>query len=78
MQHGLSAAGDPVAALASDRPLTPAVAAQLRSRTTSTIRSSCNTLHITGELHGDLGRAYSGLPVSAVLAHAFRSPSGWP
>lgn len=27
--------------------------------------------YLGGILHGDLGRAYSGLPVSAVLAHAF-------
>ena len=40
--------------------------------TTSTIPSSLQYLrYLGGVLHGDLGRSYSGLPVSAVLAHAF-------
>ncbi|MEE6177107.1 ABC transporter permease [Mycobacterium sp. 050134] len=64
--------GDPVAAMAGDRPLTPAVAAALRARyhldepfLTQYLR------YLSGVLHGDLGRSYSGLPVRLVLAHAF-------
>ncbi|OMC13632.1 ABC transporter permease [Mycobacterium sp. SP-6446] len=64
--------GDPVAAMAGDRPLTPAVAAALRARyhlddpfIVQYVR------YLGGVLHGDLGRSFSGLPVSAVLAHAF-------
>ncbi|OBH32557.1 ABC transporter permease [Mycobacterium sp. E1715] len=64
--------GDPVAAIAGDRPLTPEVAAQLRARyhlddpfIVQYVR------YLGGVLHGDLGRSYSGLPVSDVLAHAF-------
>lgn len=64
--------GDPVAALAGDRPLTPAVAAQLRSHYHLDDPFLVQYLrYLGGILHGDLGRAYSGLPVSAVLAHAF-------
>lgn len=64
--------GDPVAAMAGDRPLTPEVAAQLRARyhlddpfTRQYLR------YLGGFLRGDLGRSYSGLPVADVLAHAF-------
>src|ERR1700759_4207910 len=64
--------GDPVAAMAGDRPLTPAVAAALRARYHLDEPFLLQYLrYLGGVLHGDLGRAYSGLPVSAVLAHAF-------
>ncbi|BCO97638.1 ABC transporter permease [Mycobacterium intracellulare] len=64
--------GDPLAAIAGDRPLTPAVAAQLRARYHLDDPFIVQYLHyLGGVLHGDLGRAYSGLPVSDVLAHAF-------
>ncbi|KAA1251140.1 ABC transporter permease [Mycobacterium simiae] len=64
--------GDPVAAIAGDRPLTPAVAAQLRARYHLDDPFLVQYLRFLGGLlHGDLGRAYSGLPVSSVLAHAF-------
>ncbi|AFC51925.1 MULTISPECIES: ABC transporter permease [Mycobacterium] len=64
--------GDPLAAIAGDRPLTPAVAAQLRARYQLDDPFIVQYLHyLGGVLHGDLGRAYSGLPVSDVLAHAF-------
>src|ERR1700758_707149 len=64
--------GDPLAAMAGDRPLTPAVAAQLRARYHLDDPFFVQYLrYLGGVLHGDLGRAYSGLPVSDVLAHAF-------
>ncbi len=64
--------GDPVAAMAGDRPLTPAVAAALRARYHLDDPFLLQYLrYLGGILHGDLGRSYSGLPVSAVLAHAF-------
>lgn len=64
--------GDPIAAIAGDRPLTPEVAAQLRSRYHLDDPFLLQYLrYLGGILHGDLGRAYSGLPVSSVLAHAF-------
>ncbi|MHA7650130.1 ABC transporter permease [Mycobacterium sp. ML4] len=64
--------GDPVAAIAGDRPLSPEVAAQLRARYHLDDPFLVQYLRYVGGLvHGDLGRAYSGLPVSAVLAHAF-------
>jgi oligopeptide transport system permease protein len=64
--------GDPLAALAGDRPLTPAVAAQLRARYHLDEPFLLQYLrYLGGILHGDLGRSYSGLPVSSVLAHAF-------
>ncbi|ORA83946.1 ABC transporter permease [Mycobacterium malmoense] len=64
--------GDPVAAMAGDRPLTPAVAAALRARYHLDDPFLLQYLrYLGGVLHGDLGRSYSGLPVSAVLAHAF-------
>ncbi len=64
--------GDPVAAMAGDRPLTPAVAAALRARYHLDDPFFLQYLrYLGGILHGDLGRSYSGLPVSAVLAHAF-------
>ncbi|OBG55495.1 MULTISPECIES: ABC transporter permease [unclassified Mycobacterium] len=64
--------GDPVAAIAGDRPLTPEVAAQLRARYHLDDPFIVQYLrYLGGVLHGDLGRSYSGLPVSDVLAHAF-------
>ena len=64
--------GDPVAAMAGDRPLTPAVAAQLRARYHLDDPFFLQYLrYLGGVLHGDLGRSYSGLAVSEVLAHAF-------
>ncbi|ORB35487.1 ABC transporter permease [Mycobacterium persicum] len=64
--------GDPLAAMAGDRPLTPAVAAQLRARYHLDDPFLVQYLrYLGGALRGDLGRAYSGLPVSSVLAHAF-------
>lgn len=64
--------GDPLAAIAGDRPLTPAVAAALRARYHLDDPFIVQYLrYLGGVVHGDLGRAYSGLPVSAVLAHAF-------
>jgi oligopeptide transport system permease protein len=64
--------GDPLAAMAGDRPLTPAVATALRARYHLDDPFMVQYLrYLGGVLHGDLGRSYSGLPVSAVLAHAF-------
>lgn len=64
--------GDPVAAIAGDRPLTPEVAAQLRARYHLDDPFLLQYLrYLGGVLHGELGRSYSGLPVSDVLAHAF-------
>lgn len=64
--------GDPVAAMAGDRPLTPAVAAALRARYHLDDPFILQYLRYLGGIaRGDLGRSYSGLPVSAVLAHAF-------
>ncbi|MCV7382150.1 ABC transporter permease [Mycobacterium alsense] len=64
--------GDPVAAMAGDRPLTPAVAAALRARYHLDDPFIVQYLrYLGGILHGDLGHSYSGLPISAVLAHAF-------
>jgi oligopeptide transport system permease protein len=64
--------GDPVAALGGDRPLSPAVAAQLRAQYHLDDPFVLQyARYLGGILHGDLGRAYSGLPVSVVLAQAF-------
>ena len=64
--------GDPIAALGGDRPLSPAVAAQLRAQYHLNDPFLLQYLHYLGGIaHGDLGRAYSGLPVSTVLAQAF-------
>jgi oligopeptide transport system permease protein len=64
--------GDPVAAMAGDRPLTPTAAAALRARYHLDDPFILQYLrYLGGVLHGDLGRSYSGLPVSSVLAHAF-------
>ncbi|MGH3562344.1 MAG: ABC transporter permease [Mycobacterium sp.] len=64
--------GDPLAALGGDRPLSPAVAAQLRAQYHLDEPFWLQYLHYLGGIaHGDLGRAYSGLPVKDVLAQAF-------
>src|ERR1700733_6984789 len=64
--------GDPIAALGGDRPLSPAVAAQLRAQYHLNDPFWLQYLHYLGGIaHGDLGHAYSGLPVTTVLAQAF-------
>jgi oligopeptide transport system permease protein len=64
--------GDPIAALGGDRPLSPAVAAQLRAQYHLNDPFLVQYWHyLDGIIHGDLGRAYSGLPVRTVLAQAF-------
>ena len=64
--------GDPVAALGGDRPVTPAVAAQLRAQYHLDDPFLVQYLrYLAGILHGDFGRSYSGLPVKDVLAQAF-------
>ncbi|MDT5229247.1 MAG: oligopeptide transport system permease protein [Mycobacterium sp.] len=64
--------GDPIAALGGDRPLSPAVAAQLRAQYHLDDPFWLQYLHyLGGVVHGDLGRAYSGLAVSTVRAQAF-------
>jgi oligopeptide transport system permease protein len=64
--------GDPIAALGGDRPLSPALVAQLRAQYHLDDPFWLQYLHYLGGIaHGDLGRAYSGLPVSTVLAQAF-------
>lgn len=64
--------GDPVAALGGDRPVTPAVAAQLRAQYHLDDPFLMQYLHyLAGILRGDFGRAYSGLPVEEVLRQAF-------
>ena len=64
--------GDPLAALGGDRPLSPAVAAELRSQYHLDDPFWLQYLHyLVGILRGDLGRAYSGLTVKEVLAQAF-------
>src|ERR1700678_1598727 len=62
----------PIAALGGDRPLSPAVAAQLRAQYHLNDPFWMQYLHyLGGILHGALGPAYSGLPVTSVLAQAF-------
>ena len=64
--------GDPIAALGGDRPLSPAVAAALRAQYHLDDPFWLQYAHyLGGILRGDLGRAYSGLPVTTVLAQAF-------
>jgi len=64
--------GDPVAALGGDRPVTPAVAAQLRAQYHLDDPFLLQYVrYLGGILRGDFGRAYSGLSVRAVLAQAF-------
>lgn len=64
--------GDPIATLGGDRPLPPEVAAQLRAQYHLDEPFLLQYLHyLAGIAHGDLGRAYSGIPVTDVLAQAF-------
>lgn len=64
--------GDPIAALGGDRPVSPAVAAALRAQYHLDDPFWLQYLrYLGGVLRGDLGHAYSGLPVSTVLAQAF-------
>ena len=64
--------GDPIAALGGDRPLSPAVAAQLRAQYHLDDPFWLQYVRYLGGLfRGDLGQAYSGLPVTTVLAQAF-------
>ncbi len=64
--------GDPVAALGGDRPVTPAVAAQLRAQYHLDDPFLLQYVrYLGGILRGDFGRAYSGLSVREVLAQAF-------
>jgi len=64
--------GDPVAALAGERAMSPEVTAQLRSQYHLDDPFWLQYLrYLSGIVRGDLGRAYSGLPVKDVLAQAF-------
>lgn len=64
--------GDPLAAIAGDKPLTPGVAAQLRAQYHLDDPFWQQYLHyLGGVLQGDFGKSFSGLPVSKVLAQAF-------
>jgi oligopeptide transport system permease protein len=64
--------GDPIAALGGDRPLSPALAAQLRAQYHLDDPFWLQYLkYLQGLLRGDLGQSYSGLPVSGVVAQAF-------
>lgn len=64
--------GDPIVALGGDRPLSPAVVAQLRAQYHLDEPFWMQYLrYLGGILHGDFGRSFSGLPVSDVLAQAF-------
>src|ERR1700759_1719060 len=64
--------GDPIAALGGDRPLSPAGAGPPRAKYPLDDPFWLQYLHsLGGVLHGALGHAYSGLPVTTVLAQAF-------
>lgn len=64
--------GDPVAALGGDRPVSPALAAQLRSQYHLDDPFWLQYLkYLQGLARGDLGRSFSGLPVKDALAQAF-------
>lgn len=64
--------GDPIAALGGDRPVSPALAAQLRSQYHLDDPFWFQYLkYLQGLARGDLGRSFSGLPVKDVLAQAF-------
>ncbi len=64
--------GDPIAALGGDRPVSPALAAQLRAQYHLDDPFWTQYLqYLQGLLRGDLGRSFSGLPVKDVLAQAF-------
>lgn len=64
--------GDPIVALAGDRPLSPAMVAQLRSQYHLDDPFWLQYLRYLGNvLRGDFGQSFSGLPVRDVLAQAF-------
>jgi len=64
--------GDPIAALGGNRPVSPGVAAQLRAQYHLDDPFWLQYLkYLEGIARGDLGRSFSGLPVSTVLAQAF-------
>ena len=64
--------GDPIAALGGDRPLSPGGGRAIACAVPPDDPFWLQYLHyLGGILHGDLGHAYSGLPVSTVLAQAF-------
>ncbi len=64
--------GDPIAALGGDRPVSPALAAQLRAQYHLDDPFWLQYLkYLQGLTRGDLGRSFSGLPVKDVLAQAF-------
>jgi oligopeptide transport system permease protein len=64
--------GDPIAALGGNRPVSPGVAAQLRAQYHLDDPFWLQYLkYLGGIARGDLGRSYSGLPVSHLLAQAF-------
>jgi oligopeptide transport system permease protein len=64
--------GDPIAALAGDKPVSPALAAQLRAQYHLDDPFWLQYLkYLQGLARGDLGRSFSGLPVKDVLAQAF-------
>ena len=64
--------GDPIVALGGDRPLSPAVIAQLRAQYHLDQPFWMQYLrYLGGILRGDFGVSFSGVPVSDVLAQAF-------
>jgi oligopeptide transport system permease protein len=64
--------GDPIAVLGGDRPVSPALAAQLRAQYHLGDPFWLQYLkYLQGVFTGDLGRSFSGLPVKDVLAQAF-------
>src|SRR6185312_8300478 len=64
--------GDPIAALGGDRPVSPALAAQLRAQYHLNDPFWMQYLkYLQGLVRGDLGRSFSGLPIKDVLAQAF-------
>lgn len=64
--------GDPIQALAGDKPLTPAVEAQLRERYNLDKPFLVQyALYLGGIAQFDFGQTFSGRPVTAALADAF-------
>jgi oligopeptide transport system permease protein len=64
--------GDPIAALGGNRPVGPGVAAQLRAQYHLDDPFWLQYLkYLQGFARGDLGRSFSGLPVTDVVAQAF-------
>jgi oligopeptide transport system permease protein len=64
--------GDPIAAMGGDRPVSPALAAQLRAQYHLDDPFWLQYLkYLEGLTRGDLGRSFSGLPVKDVLVQAF-------